>query len=116
VEEWRECNERKSQLDRKLSSSAFREAMIAKITTHKNKLVAEIKQKFKELQENIKLAEKRAFDDVAKRFKVVAQKITLLDRQDQQTHQLYQKWHSACQPLFQTTTFDAKATSLASSL
>ena len=87
--------------------------MIAKITTHKTKLIAEIKQKFKELQENIKLAEKRAFDDVAKKFKIVAQKITQLDRQDQQAHQLYQKWHSSCQPLFQISNFDAKANILA---
>lgn len=87
--------------------------MIAKITVHKNKLVNEIKQKFKELQENIKLAEKRAFDDVAKRFKVVAQKIALLDRQEQQSHLLYQKWNNSCLQLFQTTSFDAKAIMLA---
>jgi len=87
--------------------------MIGKITVHKNKLVNDIKQKFKELQENLKLAEKRAFDDVAKRFKTVAQRIVVLDKQDQQSHLMYQKWHKTCAQFLQSSSFDTKAIMLA---
>ena len=55
--------------------------MIATITAHKDSLIAQIKHKFKEMQSNIQLAEKRAFDEVAKSFKSITKQITAIDKQ-----------------------------------
>jgi len=38
----------------------------------------DIKKKFAQMYDNIKLAEKKAFEDVLKNFKIVYQKITSL--------------------------------------
>jgi chromosome segregation ATPase len=41
-------------------------------------MVLAIKEKFQEMNENVRLAEKKAYEDVAKSFKNLTQKITSL--------------------------------------
>jgi hypothetical protein len=41
-------------------------------------LISEIKKKFTQIDDNIKLAEKRAYEDVIKNFKIIYSKITTL--------------------------------------
>ena len=41
-------------------------------------MISEIKKKFTQIDDNIKLAEKRAYEDVIKNFKIIYSKITTL--------------------------------------
>jgi hypothetical protein len=44
-----------------LSSGEFREGVVRKITAEKDRLVGEIKRKFEEISENVRMAEKKAY-------------------------------------------------------
>ena len=65
-------------MDSKLSSDEFKENIIKKIGKEKDRLITDIKNKFTQINDNIKLAEKKAYEDVIKNFKIIYSKITTL--------------------------------------
>jgi hypothetical protein len=65
-------------LDSKLSSDEFKENIIKKIGKEKDRLITDIKNKFTQINDDIKLAEKKAYEDVIKNFKIIYSKITTL--------------------------------------
>ena len=69
---------KKAGLDSKLSSDEFKENIIKKIGREKDRLISEIKKKFTQIDDNIKLAEKKAYEYVIKNFKIIYSKITTL--------------------------------------
>jgi predicted nuclease with TOPRIM domain len=69
---------KKEALDQRLSSQEFKDSIVKKIGEQKDRLVTDIKKKFAHLYENIRMAEKKAFEDVVKNFKTVYLRITSL--------------------------------------
>ena len=65
-------------MDSKLSSDEFKENIIKKIGKEKDRLITDIKNKFTQINDDIKLAEKKAYEDVIKNFKIIYSKITTL--------------------------------------
>lgn len=65
-------------MDSKLSSDEFKENIIKKIGKEKDRLITDIKNKFTQINDNIKLAEKKAYEDVIKNFKIIYSRITTL--------------------------------------
>lgn len=53
-----------------------------KIAQEKERLVSDIKKKFAKITENIKLAEKKAYEDVIKNFKTVYAKILSIMKEE----------------------------------
>lgn len=53
-----------------------------------------MKRKFAQLQENIKLAEKRAFEEVAKRLKTIASQVSQVARQDNELQRQFEVWEA----------------------
>lgn len=69
---------KKVTLDSKINSEEFKENIVKKIGKEKDRLISDIKKKFAQITENIKLAEKKAYEDVIKNFKTIYSKITTL--------------------------------------
>ena len=74
-EDFEGCRSRKALIDGRMESEEYKEKIVARVTEHKNKLITDIRKKFSGLIENIKLAEKNVYEDLAKKFKVMNQKI-----------------------------------------
>lgn len=53
-----------------------------KIGQEKDRLIFDIKKKFSKITENIKLAEKKAYEDVIKNFKTVYSKILSIMKEE----------------------------------
>jgi hypothetical protein len=92
---------RKAELDLRLSSSEFREGVVRKITTEKDRLVGEIKRRFEEITENVRMAEKKAYEEVVKNFKTVYAKITALMKEENDSQRRFKQWEAKCSELFQ---------------
>jgi len=69
---------KKELLEKRFESNEFKEGLITKINTEKERLIFEIKGKFGALQDNIRLAEKQAYEDLSKNFKSIYKKISKL--------------------------------------
>lgn len=95
--EFQSFRSRKAILECRSNSADFKEGIVKKIGEHKNRLVADIKKKFGQLHENLKLAEKKAYEDVAKKFKTVSQKISELVKQENDHQKEYRLWERKCQ-------------------
>ncbi len=78
AQEFRGFRARKQALDLRTSSSEFKEEIVRKISQEKDRLVSEIKKKFAQISENVRLAEKKAYEDVVKNFKIVYARISTL--------------------------------------
>jgi hypothetical protein len=91
---------RKAELDQRLSSSEFREGVARKITAEKDRLVGQIKRKFEEITENVRMAEKKAYDEVVKNFKAVYGKISALMKEENDSQRRYKQWEPKCSELF----------------
>lgn len=72
----------KSSLDAKINSNEFKENIVKKIGQEKDRLIFDIKKKFAKITENIKLAEKKAYEDVIKNFKTVYSKILSIMKEE----------------------------------
>lgn len=48
------------------------------MTKHKNQLITDIRKKFSQLSENMKLAEKKVYEDLAKSFKTINGRVSEL--------------------------------------
>jgi hypothetical protein len=55
-------------------------------------LVGEIKRKFVNLYDNIKMAEKQAFDDVVKHFKAIYHRIVAMLKEENDSQLRYREW------------------------
>lgn len=75
--------------------------MVRKITAEKDRLVGEIKRKFEEIAENVRVAEKKAYEEVVKNFKAVYGKITTLIKEENDSQRRYKQWEAKCSELFQ---------------
>jgi hypothetical protein len=73
---------KKVSLDSKINSNEFKESIIKKIGQEKDRLIFDIKKKFAQIHENVKLAEKKAYEDVIKNFKLVYSKISTLLKEE----------------------------------
>lgn len=91
---------RKQTLEARLGSPEFKESVVGKIGEQKNRLVLDIKRKFAAVYENVRLAEKKAFEDVVKNFKAVYQRITALIREENDSQKKYKQWEQKCAELF----------------
>lgn len=63
-----------------------------KITAEKDRLVGEIKRKFEEISENVRMAEKKAYEEVVKNYKLVYAKITALIKEENDSQRRYKQW------------------------
>lgn len=79
-------------LDNKIASKEFKDGLLAKIGTEKQRVISEIKSKFSVLQDNVRLAEKQAYEDVAKSFKGIIQKIRTLLKEENDCQIRYREW------------------------
>ena len=64
-----QCKLKKVELEERIGSSQFREEVVGRINREKERLVGDVKRKFGVLVENVKLAEKRAFEEIVRKFK-----------------------------------------------
>lgn len=87
---------RKAELDMRLSSSEFKEGIVRKITTEKERLIGEIKRKFEAITENVRMAEKKAYEEVVKNFKTVYGKISALIKEENDSQRKYKQWEAKC--------------------
>jgi hypothetical protein len=92
---------RKVELDSRINSNEFKEGIIKKIGQEKDRLIYEIKKKFAQITENVKLAEKKAYEDVVKNFKTVYSKISTLLKEENDSQKKYKQWELKCTELFQ---------------
>lgn len=101
AEEFRGFRVRKQALDMRTSSNEFKEGIIRKISHEKDRLISEIKKKFGQISENVRLAEKKAYEDVVKNFKIVYARISTLIKEENDSHKKYRLWELKCTDLFQ---------------
>lgn len=92
AEEFRSFRVRKQTLDMRTSSNEFKEGIIRKISQEKDRLISEIKKKFGQISENVRLAEKKAYEDVVKNFKIVYARISTLIKEENDSHKKYRLW------------------------
>ncbi len=90
----------KEATDQRISSKEFRQEVVAKIGSEKERVVSQIREKFSLLYENVKLAEKQAYEDVVKNFRNIYQKITALIKEENDCQVRYREWEQRCRRLF----------------
>jgi hypothetical protein len=87
---------KKVAIDSKINSEQFKENIIRKIGQEKDRLVTDIKRKFALIAENVKLAEKKAYEEVVKNFKAIYAKITTLMKEENDSQKRYKLWEVRC--------------------
>ncbi len=92
---------KKVAIDSKINSEEFKENIIRKIGQEKDRLVSDIKRKFAIIAENVKLAEKKAYEEVVKNFKVIYGKISTLIKEENDSQKRYKLWEVKCSELFE---------------
>ena len=72
----------KELIMQQFEGNQFKQNLISKINTEKERIILEIRAKFSYLQDNIKLAERQAYDDLSKHYKNIYKKIASLLKEE----------------------------------
>lgn len=93
---FREVQEEKEAIDNRIGSREFQQEVVRKIGAEKERVVSEIREKFTLLYDNVRLAEKQAFEDVVKNFRSIYQTIISLIKEESDYQVRFKAWQKNC--------------------
>ena len=99
-QEFIEYKLKKVELEEKIGSVKFKEEVVEKINKQKERLIGDVRKKFAVLLQNIKLAEKKVFQEIVRKFKGIFTKITDIMKEENQAQKKYADWAKQCGMLF----------------
>ena len=89
--------ELKKEIDLKLKGKQFQVGITEELNKKKDRLILEIRTKYKQVHEQLKEAQEKTYNQLIKAFRAINSQITHLNREKHQIEKQYKEWEKDCQ-------------------